>query len=50
MFWQKFQINGRFEFDQDTLPSVKAVRNMVERIEAQGLASEAAEIIKKKRE
>ena len=52
-FGRNFKLLEDFEekeFDQDTLPSVKAVRTMVERIEAQGLASEAAEIIKKKRE
>ena len=36
-------------YDQDTLPSKKAVRDMVERIEAQGLASEAAEIVTRKK-
>ena len=35
-------------YDQNTLPSIKMVRAMTERIEAQGLASEASEIITRK--
>ena len=36
-------------YDQDTLPSIKAARDMVKRIEAQGLASQAAYIVTRKR-